>query len=139
MCVVVVDETSVARRGLPGQVARFAAVGVIAACVDFGTYHLVLDEGVWIHAARALSFVVATTMAYVLNRRWVFHVAGNTRRAVGFALLYVTTFFVILGVHALGLSVLPLAWWTTTVAWALSQGFGSTCNFVMLRTVIFRD
>jgi hypothetical protein len=34
--------------------------------------------------------------------------------------------------------VLPEAWWTVTVAWALSQGLGTTCNFVMLRLVVFR-
>lgn len=134
----VVDETRPARRGLPGQLARFVSVGLLAAIVDFGIYHLALSLDVWVHGARALSFVVATTLAYVLNRRWAFRVAGNRRRAIAFAALYITTFFVILGVHALALVVLPQTWWTTTAAWALSQLLGSTCNFIMLRQVIFR-
>jgi putative flippase GtrA len=54
-------------------------------------------------------------------------------------LLYGTTFFVILGVNALALAVLPDRWWTVTLAWAISQGFGTVCNFVMLRTVVFKD
>lgn len=139
MYVVLVGEVSEARRGLLGQVGRFACVGAMAALIDLGVYHLALELGVWIHAARALSFVVATTMAYVLNRRWVFHVSGNLARAIGFAVLYVTTFFVIMAMHAIALATLPLAWWTPTVAWAVSQGFGSACNFVMLRMVIFRS
>lgn len=113
-------------------------MGLLAALVDLGIYHLALGVGVWVHAARALSFVVATTLAYVLNRRWAFRVAGSRRRAIAFAALYITTFFVVLVVNALSLAVLPQTWWTTTVAWVCSQLLGSTCNFIMLRLVIFR-
>jgi putative flippase GtrA len=125
--------------GLVGQVLRFAAVGVFSAVVDLSVYTLALHLGLWVHAARALSFVCGTSTAYALNRRWAFQVEGGARRAVGFTLLYGTTFFVILGVNALALAVLPDRWWTVTLAWAISQGFGTVCNFVMLRTVVFRD
>lgn len=47
-------------------------------------------------------------------------------------------YFVVLTLHAVALVVLPVTWWTTTAAWALSQAFGSTCNFLMLRLVVFR-
>jgi putative flippase GtrA len=124
--------------GLVGQLVRFTVVGLFSAVVDFTVYTLALHLGLWVHAARALSFVCGTTTAYVLNRRWAFGVEGSSRRALGFVLLYGTTFFVILGVNALALAVLPDRWWTVTLAWALSQGFGTACNFVMLRTVVFR-
>ena len=124
--------------GLLGQLVRFTLVGLLSAVVDFGVYTLALHLGTWVHAARALSFLCGTTTAYVLNRRWAFQVEGSSRRALGFVLLYGTTFFVILGVNALALAVLPDRWWTITLAWALSQGFGTACNFVMLRTVVFR-
>ena len=124
---------------LMGQFLRFVAVGAVSAVVDLGVYTLALHLGVWVHAARAISFICGTTTAYALNRRWAFRVEGGRRRALGFALLYGTTFFVILGVNALALAVLPDAWWTVTLAWALSQGFGTACNFVMLRTVVFRS
>lgn len=127
------------RRGLPGQVTRFAVVGVLAAVLDFAIYHLAIGLGLWVHAARALSFVMATLLAYVLNKRWSFNATGSRGRAAAFAGLYITTFVVVLTLHALALAVLPMAWWTTTAAWALSQAFGSTCNFIMLRLVIFRD
>jgi putative flippase GtrA len=124
---------------LMGQLVRFVVVGIFSAAVDLSVYTLALHLGVWVHAARALSFVCGTSTAYALNRRWAFRVEGGRRRAVGFSLLYGTTFFVILGVNALALALLPDAWWTVTLAWAISQGFGTAVNFVMLRTVVFRD
>ncbi len=124
---------------LVGQLVRFAVVGVFSAVVDLSVYTLALHLGLWVHAARALSFICGTSTAYALNRRWAFGVEGSRRRALGFVLLYGTTFFVILGVNALALAVLPEHWWTITLAWAISQGFGTAVNFVMLRTVVFRD
>jgi putative flippase GtrA len=124
---------------LVGQLVRFVVVGAMSAVVDLGVYTLALHLGLWVHAARALSFACGTSTAYALNRRWAFRVEGGRRRAMGFTLLYSTTFFVILGVNALALALLPDAWWKVTLAWALSQGFGTACNFVMLRTVVFRS
>ncbi len=126
------------RPDLLQQILRFAAVGVVGAAVDFSTYVLALHLGLPFYAARALSFVCGTATAYVLNRRWAFRVEGSARRAAGFALLYGTTFFVIIGVNTIALAVLPHHWWRVTLAWALSQGFGTVCNFVMLRLVVFR-
>ncbi|GAB3357305.1 GtrA family protein [Modestobacter lapidis] len=130
--------TGGARGGLWGQAGRFVVVGALSAVVDLGVYTLALHLGLWVHAARALSFLCGTTTAYALNRRWAFGVEGSRSRALGFTLLYSTTFFVILGVNALALAVLPDRWWTVTLAWALSQGFGTVVNFVLLRTVVFR-
>ena len=131
-------EATGGRRGLLDQLLRFAAVGLLGAVVDLSVYSLALHLGLWTTAARALSFLAGTTTAYVLNRRWAFQVEGSARRATGFALLYGTTFFVILGVNALALAVLPDSSWRVTLAWAVSQGFGTAVNFVMLRLVVFR-
>jgi putative flippase GtrA len=125
------------QRTLLGQAARFAVVGALGAVIDFSVYQAGLHLGLWIHAARALSFVCGTTAAYALNRRWAFQAPGGARRAAGYALLYGVVFFVIMGVNALALALLPAASWTVPLAWAVSQGFGTTCNFVMLRTVVF--
>jgi putative flippase GtrA len=127
------------RRTLLQQALRFATVGGLGAVVDLSTYLLGLHFGLWVLAARTLSFVCGTTTAYVLNRRWTFGAEGGARQATGFALLYGTTFFVIIAVNAAALAVLPEHSWTVTLAWALSQGFGTVCNFVMLRLVVFRS
>ena len=126
------------RRGVAGQAARFAVVGVLGAVVDLSTYSLALHLGLATTPARALSFACGTATAYALNRRWAFRVEGGAGRAAGFALLYATTFCVILGTNALALALLPQSWWTVTLAWAVSQGLGTACNFVLLRTVVFR-
>ncbi|RBY89876.1 GtrA family protein [Blastococcus sp. TF02A-26] len=132
-------EAAGGRRGLVQQLVRFAAVGLVGAVVDLSVYSLALHLGGGTTASRALSFIAGTTTAYVLNRRWAFQVEGGARRATGFALLYGTTFFVILGVNALALAVLPESSWRVTLAWAVSQGFGTAVNFVMLRLVVFRS
>ena len=131
--------THTERRGFLGQASRFVIVGAVAALIDSGVYTVALHLDVWVHAARALSFVCGTAAAYALNRRWAFRVSGGARRVTSYAALYGVMFFVILGVNALALAVFPVAWWTVPLAWIVSQGFGTTCNFVMLRTVIFRD
>jgi putative flippase GtrA len=121
-----------------GQLVRFGIVGAFSAVVDLSVYTVALHLGAPTYAARALSFGAGTATAYALNRRWAFRVSGGSRRATGFALLYGTTFAVILGVNAVALAVLPDTSWRVTLAWALSQGIGTTVNFVMLRLVVFR-
>ena len=132
------QEAAGGRRGLLDQLLRFVAVGLLGAVVDLSVYTLALHVDVQTTVARALSFIAGTTTAYVLNRRWAFQVEGSAKRATGFAILYGTTFFVILGVNALALAVLPESSWRITLAWAISQGFGTAVNFVMLRLVVFR-
>jgi putative flippase GtrA len=133
------DETAGGRRGLIDQLVRFVVVGLLGAVVDLSVYTLGLHLGLWTTAARAISFVAGTTTAYALNRRWAFQVEASAKRATGFAVLYGTTFFVILGVNELALAVLPESSWQKTLAWAISQGFGTAVNFVMLRLVVFRE
>jgi len=127
------------RKEVLGQLIRFVIVGGFSAIVDLAVYALALHPGAPTYVARAISFVCGTSTAYALNRRWAFKVEGGARRATGFAILYGTTFFLILGVNALALLVLPDAWWKVCLAWAISQGLGTAWNFVMLRLVVFRD
>jgi len=126
--------------GLLAQLARFVAVGVVAALVDLGVYQLLLHLEVWVHAAKAISFILGTTTAYVLNRRFTFTAAtGGRGRFAGFVALYATTFAINVGVNALALAVLPAMAARYTVAWVIAQGTATAINFVMLRTVVFRS
>ena len=125
--------------GLVGQLLRFGIVGGFSALVDLGVYTLGLHLGLTTYVARALSFAAGTTTAYALNRRWTFNVPGGARRATSFAILYGTTFVVILSVNALALALLPDSSWKVLLAWAISQGLGTAVNFVLLRLVVFRD
>ncbi|HEY3260343.1 MAG TPA: GtrA family protein [Pseudonocardiaceae bacterium] len=130
-----------AHRGRPGlrtQLARFVLVGVLAAAVDFGTYQALLAAGVWVHLAKAASFVLGTSTAYLLNRRWTFRSAGGPARLAGFVLLYGTTFVINVGMNALALQLLPAGRWRITAAWLVAQATATLINFVVLRTAVFR-
>lgn len=125
--------------GLRGQLARFVAVGAVSALVDFGFYHLLLQLGAVPPVAKGISFVLGTTTAYLLNRRFTFTASGGGKgRFAGFVLLYGTTFALNVGVNSLALALLPAMPLRTSAAWVLAQGVATTVNFVMLRTVVFR-
>jgi putative flippase GtrA len=133
--------TSSGRCGLLTQIGRFVAVGCLSAVVDYGLYQLLLHLDVYVHLAKAISFICGTTTAYLLNKRFTFD-APATRgagRFTGFLVLYGTTFFVNVGVNALALHLIPDGTAArTTICWVLAQGTATTINFLVLRTVVFR-
>jgi putative flippase GtrA len=138
--VTTATEADVPRIGLVSQLGRFVLIGGFCALVDFGVYQLFLHLGLWVHLAKALSFVAGTTTAYFLNRRFTF-AAGRRDGAGqlgGFALLYGVTFLVNVGTNALLLALLPASRWEIALAWVVAQGTATTINFVMLRTVVFK-
>jgi putative flippase GtrA len=128
-----------ARRGVLDQAARFVLFGVLSACVDFGIYQVGLHIGLPAYVAKAISFVCGTVTAYLLNRRWTFDAAGGTSPALRFAALYTVTFFVNVGINSLGLHVFTGYRWQVPLAWVIAQGTATVINFVLLRTVVFRD
>jgi putative flippase GtrA len=130
----------VPRIGLVSQLGRFVLIGGFCALVDFGVYQLLLHFGLWVHLAKACSFIAGTTTAYFLNRRFTFAAGrtGGVAQVGGFALLYTVTFFVNVGTNALLLALLSPSSWEIPLAWVIAQGTATTINFVMLRTVVFR-
>lgn len=127
------------KTGLVGQLLRFVLIGGFCALVDFGVYQGLLALGLWVHAAKALSFIAGTTTAFFLNRRYTFNVTGGVGQLGGFVLLYTVTFFVNVGTNALVLHLLPDFGLRITAAWVVAQGLATIINFVMLRTVVFKD
>lgn len=127
--------------GLIAQIARFVLIGGVCALIDFGVYWLLLQTGLWVHAAKALSFIAGTTTAYLLNRRFTFAGARNASmaRVGGFVALYTVTFFVNVGMNAAALSLLPEFGWRVAAAWAIAQATATSINFVMLKWFVFRD
>jgi putative flippase GtrA len=125
--------------GLVAQLARFVLIGGFCALVDLGIYQALLALGVYVHLAKAISFVCGTTTAYLLNKRFTFQSAQGGGRFLGFVALYGTTFALNLATNALMLAVLPAATpFRVTLAWVVAQGVATAVNFVMLRTVVFR-
>ncbi|OLT00978.1 polysaccharide synthesis protein GtrA [Pseudonocardia sp. CNS-004] len=127
-----------AQPGLAAQLGRFVAVGGFSACVDLTVYLSLFTLGLWVHGAKAIGFIVGTTTAYLLNRRFTFASDGGPARFAGFLLLYGTTFAINVGMNGLMLTVLPELPFRMTVAFVIAQGTATIINFVMLRTVVFR-
>jgi putative flippase GtrA len=129
------------RLGLVRQLGSFVAIGVLSAIVDFGVYHLLLNAGLWVPFAKGISFILGTTTAYLLNKRFTFTGAntGGRARFAGFVALYGTTFAVNVGVNSLVLHLLPPLTYDTSLAWLVAQGTATAINFVMLRWVIFKN
>ncbi|TQM16280.1 putative flippase GtrA [Pseudonocardia kunmingensis] len=124
--------------GLVAQLSRFVAIGAFSALVDLSVYLSLFTFGMWVHGAKAIGFIVGTTTAYLLNRRFTFSSDGGTARFAGFLLLYGTTFAINVGMNGLMLTVLPELPLRMTVAFVIAQGTATVINFVMLRTVVFR-
>ena len=128
--------------GLFTQLFRFTVTGGFSAIVDFGSLlimpHLI---GLPDALAKAISFVLGTTTAYAINRRWTFKAAPSTRRLVAVWVSYLLTFALQVGLYALTRPWLmdhvdyPTA---QLIAFVIAQGAATICNFAIQRWVIFR-
>ncbi len=127
-----------ARRSLTTQLTRFVLVGGVAALVDYGCYQALLATGLWVHGAKALSFIAGTATAYLINRRWTFQGRGGGAQFASVMALYGITFVVQVGMNAVMLALLPPMTGEITAAFVVAQGTATVINFVVQRTVIFR-
>ena len=114
-------------------------VGGIAFIVDLSIYQVLLVIGLWVHLAKALSFVAGTTTAYLINRRWTFQGKGGRAEYASIMALYGITFAVQVGMNAVMLALLPSFHGEFTCAFIVAQGVATAINFVVQRTVIFRS
>lgn len=133
------------RLGLRAQLVRFVLIGGLAAVVDLGVYQLLLAVGLWAPLAKGISFVLGTTTAYLLNRRFTFADSkGGGSRFLGVVVLYGTTFAANVAVASLVLHLMHAPSVNTppvpgVVSWFVAQAVATTINFVVMRTVIFRS
>ena len=124
-------------RSLSTQLRRFLVVGTCTVAVDFTVYQLLLAFSVPVHVAKASSFIVATILAYVLNRLWTFEHPGGAGRAAAFAVLYSCTLLVNVGVNGLAYDLLDGVRWQVEIAFLCAQACSTTLNFLLMRYVVF--
>ncbi|TDT34118.1 GtrA family protein [Naumannella halotolerans] len=127
------------------QMLRFLATGILSACVDFGILWLLTQQaGLNQVSGKAISFILGTTTAYLINRRWTFRAEPSKRRFGAIVVLYGVTFALQVGLYSLlywflnprlGTSMVEI---TMVLCFVIAQGVATTVNFIVQRTVIFR-
>jgi putative flippase GtrA len=129
--------------GTHHQAARFLVVGATTVAIDFVLYQLLHRAGLPLDAAKAVSFVLATVCAYLLNRSVTFRAAGGRRVAGRFVALYTVALVVNVGVNAAVLALLhpeePVPTVPVVVAFLAAQVVSSTLNFLGMRSWVFTD
>ncbi|MFD4293708.1 GtrA family protein [Rhodococcus sp. NPDC058505] len=133
------DETGTPGVDLKTQIVRFVITGALSAVVDFSiTMLLQLGLGVPRAAAKSIGFVLGTTTAYLINRRWTFNAPPSRARFLAVVALYAVTFAVQVGIY----TALGQVWSDTLVynalAFVIAQGTATVINFVVQRAVIFK-
>lgn len=121
------------------QIIRFVITGVGSGILDFGlTYLLQAGFGAAPWLAKACGFILGTTTAYLINRRWTFRAEPSRIRFLAVVALYLVTFGVNVGIYAFFSHLWPEGLVFSLMAYVIAQGTATVINFVVQRVVIFR-
>ncbi|NLG47287.1 GtrA family protein [Gordonia sp. (in: high G+C Gram-positive bacteria)] len=133
------DEEASTDVDLKTQVVRFILTGGFSALFDFGLT-LLLQEvfGAPFWLAKAGGFILGTTIAYLINRRWTFRAEPSTARFAAVLVLYLVTFFVNIGLYNWLVHQWGTAFVLVLLAFCVAQGVATVINFVVQRVVIFK-
>ena len=120
----------------------FSGIGVLSFLIDVVVFQATLSLGhVSLYAARAISFVVATTAAWWLNRTFTFHDADCGRPDLQWARFFAANLVggaVNYAVFAVMIATLALATAYPVLALAAGSLCGVFFNFTAYRRYVFR-
>jgi len=133
------------------QIAKFLVIGVLNTLVDMGILNLFIlltsiSSGIFFGVFKSVSFIIASTNSYLLNKSWTFNKKENKGAkeivqffivsGIGFAINVGVAYFIvsIMGPRA---SIAPKVW-ANVGAFAAAVA-GMTWNFVGYKFLVFKS
>jgi putative flippase GtrA len=121
---------------------KFCGIGIVAFLIDVIVFQAVLSlSAASIYAARVISFVVATSAAWWLNRTFTFRDAENARPDLQWARFFAANLVggtVNYAVFVLAVMIVPLAAAYPVLALAAGSVSGVAFNFTAYLRYVFR-
>ena len=130
-----------ARVGVLMEFLRFGVVGTIGFVVDTAVLYAGLALGLGLFGGRAVSYVVAATTTWALNRVWTFRGRGDGAVHQQWALFLVVNlvgFAMNYGTYAALIALVPLVAAHPVLGVAAGAIAGMFGNFVLSRQLVFR-
>ncbi|MGI9129378.1 MAG: GtrA family protein [Roseomonas sp.] len=120
---------------------RFGVVGTIGLLVDTAVLYAGLALGLGLYGGRAVSYVVAATTTWALNRLWTFRGRGDGpvhRQWALFLVVNLVGFAMNYGTYAALISFVPMVAAHPVLGVAAGAIAGMFGNFVLSRRLVFR-
>lgn len=120
---------------------RFGVVGTIGFVVDTAVLYAGLAVGAGLYLGRAISYVVAATTTWALNRAWTFRGRGGGpvhRQWALFVVVNLGGFVLNYGTYALLVTFVPAAAAHPVIGVAAGAVAGMFANFFLSRQFVFR-
>ncbi len=128
--------------GASARFLKFAVIGVVSFLIDVIVFQGALSlAGVSVYLARAISFVVATTAAWWLNRTFNYSDVAGTRPGLQWARFMTANLVggsVNYAVFVLAIATVPLAASFPVLALAAGSVSGVAFNFTAYQRYVFR-
>lgn len=126
---------------LRGQLPRFAGIGGIGFVVDASILTLLVNfAGMGPVGARGISFAVAATVTWYLNRTWTFAASASARRSSEYA-RYVTVqvagAIINLAIYLLAIELAPRLGRLPVIPLAMGAAVAMIFNFLASRFWVF--
>jgi putative flippase GtrA len=129
------------RAAIVQEFLRFGVVGSIGFVVDTATLYGALALGLGLYLGRALSYLVAATTTWALNRLWTFRGRGGGpvhREWAMFVLVNLGGFVLNYGTYAALVTLVPVVAAHPVLGVAAGSLAGMCANFVLSRRLVFR-
>ncbi len=120
------------------ELRRFLIVGFTTVLIDFICYHLMLLIVNSYAPAKAFGFVMGSIFAYFINKIWTFKHRNVANYSVSkFAILYLATLGVNVGLNGTLLSIFGTEWLSVQFAFLIATSVSAIMNFMGMRMFVF--